>query len=142
MEGKANYLTLKEASEQLGVHPNTLRNWERRGVIRLERLPGSRYRRVPVYELQRLGHELERQSSLAGAEEPSSADWSVRIDWPTQDPEALHVAKSSHQIQDKLANVETQETLEEVMSKLGDTHGYHRQRCVSDLVPFQTRCAC
>ena len=32
MEGKANYLTLKEAAEQLGVHPNTLRNWERRGV--------------------------------------------------------------------------------------------------------------
>ena len=54
MEGKANYLTLKEAAEQLGVHPNTLRNWERRGVIRLERLPGSRYRRVPVYEVRRL----------------------------------------------------------------------------------------
>ena len=59
MEGKANYLTLKEAAEQLGVHPNTLRNWERRGVIRLERLPGSRYRRVPVYEVQRVSYELQ-----------------------------------------------------------------------------------
>ena len=54
MEDKGSYLTLKEASERLGVHPNTLRNWERRGVIRLERLPGSRYRRVPVYEVQRV----------------------------------------------------------------------------------------
>ena len=59
MEGKANYLTLKEAAEQLGVHPNTLRNWERRGVIRLERLPGSRYRRVPVYEVQRVGARVD-----------------------------------------------------------------------------------
>jgi excisionase family DNA binding protein len=119
MEGNRTYLTLREASERLGVHPNTLRNWERRGVIRLERLPGSRYRRVPVYELQRLGRELERQSSLADAEEPPSADWSVRIDWPTQDPEAIARGEVlSHQIQDKLANVETQETLEEVMSGL------------------------
>jgi len=51
VEGKANYLTLKEAAERLGVHPNTLRNWKRRGVIRLARLPGSCYRRVPVYEV-------------------------------------------------------------------------------------------
>ena len=82
MEGKANYLTLKEAAEQLGVHPNTLRNWERRGVIRLERLPGSRYRRVPVYEVQRVERELTQPAPPVGEQAFSPDDWHVRIDWP------------------------------------------------------------
>jgi excisionase family DNA binding protein len=71
MEGKRAYLTLKEASERLGVHPNTLRNWERRGLVRLARLPGSRYRRVSRYEVERLRVELvEAKSETAqhGAE--------------------------------------------------------------------------
>ena len=42
------YVALKRAAEALGVHEQTLRNWEKRGVIRMIRLPGSGYRRVPV----------------------------------------------------------------------------------------------
>ena len=70
MEGNQKYLTLKEASQQLGVHPNTLRNWERRGVIHLARLPGSRYRPVPPAEVERLAAEM-----YAGLPEASSARW-------------------------------------------------------------------
>jgi len=37
MSEQRKTLTLKEASKRLGVHPNTLRNWEQQGVIRLIR---------------------------------------------------------------------------------------------------------
>lgn len=135
MEGKGNYLTLKEASEQLGVHPNTLRNWGRRGVIRLERLPGSRYRRVPVYEVQRVERELTQTAPPGGEQAFSPDDWSVRIDWPTgrwirsgdvlillpppEDPELqARAEKMALEIQAELAKVEPQGTLEETMREL------------------------
>ena len=119
MEGKANYLTLKEAAEQLGVHPNTLRNWERRGVIRLERLPGSRYRRVPVYEVQRVERELTQPAPPDVEQAFSPDDWYVRIDWPIDDPEVLARAEAMYQqIQDELAQNPPDETVEEVMSNL------------------------
>lgn len=52
-ETKSN-LTLKSAAQLLGVHEQTLRSWEKRGIIKLVRLPRSGYRRVPVQEVQRL----------------------------------------------------------------------------------------
>jgi excisionase family DNA binding protein len=113
MKGKANYLTLKEAAEQLGVHPNTLRNWERRGVIRLERLPGSRYRRVPVYEVRRMERELALSLSPAEDQEPTVVKGGVRIEWPTQDPEAIARGEAlGRQIQKDLAALEPERTLE------------------------------
>ena len=135
MEGKANYLTLKEAAEQLGVHPNTLRNWERRGVIRLERLPGSRYRRVPVYEVRRVERELTQSAPPVGDPALAPDNWHVRIDWPAgrwtrsgdvlvflpppEDPELLARAeKMALEIQAELAKVEPQGTLEEAMREL------------------------
>jgi excisionase family DNA binding protein len=51
-------LTLKKAAQQLGVHEQTLRSWERRGLLRMVRLPGSGYRRVPVEDVQRLAREM------------------------------------------------------------------------------------
>jgi len=137
MEGKANYLTLKEAAEQLGVHPNTLRNWERRGVIRLERLPGSRYRRVPVYEVQRVERELAMPAPPDAEQAPSPGDWHARIDWPStadrwtrsgdvlillpplEDPDSqARAEKMALEIQAELAAVEPQGTLEEMMREL------------------------
>jgi MerR family transcriptional regulator, copper efflux regulator len=135
MEGKANYLTLKEAAEQLGVHPNTLRNWERRGVIRLDRLPGSRYRRVPVYEVQRVERELTQPAPPVGEQAFSPDDWHVRIDWPAgrwtrsgdvlillpppDDPDLqARAEKMALEIQAELATVEPQGTLEEAMREL------------------------
>jgi len=58
VDGHQTVVTLKEAAERLKVHQNTLRNWERRGLIRLVRLPGSRYRRVALEELERIAREM------------------------------------------------------------------------------------
>jgi excisionase family DNA binding protein len=119
MEGKGSYLTLKEASEQLGVHPNTLRNWERRGVIRLERLPGSRYRRVPESEVERLTSKME-----TGLPDFSSDRWvrsgKVLILLPPPDePELRALAEAmAEEVQAELAKVEPQGTLEEAMQEL------------------------
>lgn len=135
MEGKRNYLTLKEAAEQLGVHTNTLRNWERRGVIRLERLPNSRYRRVPVYEVQRVKHELTTFPSPIEERASTPDDRHVRIDWPTgrwsrsgdvlillpppEEPELqARAEKMALEIQAELAKVKPQGTLEEAMREL------------------------
>ncbi len=46
-------LTLKEASRRLGVHPNTLRKWDREGKIRVVRTVGG-HRRIPESEVERL----------------------------------------------------------------------------------------
>ena len=35
------YLSTKDACAQLGVHPNTLRNWDRQGKIKVLRTPGN-----------------------------------------------------------------------------------------------------
>jgi putative resolvase len=39
-------LTLREACRRLGVHPNTLRKWDREGKISVVRTVGGR-RRIP-----------------------------------------------------------------------------------------------
>lgn len=32
------YLTIKQASELLQVHPNTLRNWDKQGILKAHRI--------------------------------------------------------------------------------------------------------
>jgi DNA-binding transcriptional MerR regulator len=103
---KPTYLTLKRAAQALGVHEQTLRSWERRGLIRLARLPQSGYRRVPVEEVARL------QAAMLTSEEPSS----VRLVPPRLDPDAL--AKASTQataVRTELAEVESTITFDEFM---------------------------
>jgi predicted site-specific integrase-resolvase len=46
-------LTISKAAKKLGVHPNSLRNWEKRGLINPVRLPGGQ-RRYSMDELNRL----------------------------------------------------------------------------------------
>jgi excisionase family DNA binding protein len=46
-------LTLREACRRLGVHPNTLRKWDREGKVRVVRTVGGR-RRIPESEVERL----------------------------------------------------------------------------------------
>jgi len=60
------YYTLKRAAQQLGVHEQTLRSWERRGIIRMARLPRSGYRRVPVEEVERLQAEMAEDETRPG----------------------------------------------------------------------------
>lgn len=38
MEKLPQFLTLKQASELLQVHPNTLRNWDKKGVLKATRI--------------------------------------------------------------------------------------------------------
>jgi len=46
-------LTISKEAKKLGVHPNSLRNWEKQGLIKPVRLPGGQ-RRYSVDELNRL----------------------------------------------------------------------------------------
>ncbi|PIQ61717.1 MAG: hypothetical protein COV99_08520 [Bacteroidetes bacterium CG12_big_fil_rev_8_21_14_0_65_60_17] len=49
----SDLLTLKAASDALGVHPVTLRRWSESGKIRAVRTPGG-HRRFPASEVERL----------------------------------------------------------------------------------------
>lgn len=50
----ANYLTVGEAAEQLGVSRSTLRNWDKAGKLRPYRHPVNGYRLYLREELERL----------------------------------------------------------------------------------------
>jgi putative resolvase len=45
-------LTLQEACRRFGIHPNTLREWDKQGKIMVVRTVGGR--RIPESELERL----------------------------------------------------------------------------------------
>ena len=110
MTEQGTVLTLKEASKRLGVHPNTLRNWEQQGVIQLIRLPGSRYRRVPVSEVQRLAAQMHGQR--AGTE-------NVRLQPPSDDPVVIAEGQAlARTIQSEMAALDQTQTLEETMQAL------------------------
>lgn len=63
---KSGYISLRRAAQQLGVHEQTLRSWERKGLIHLARLPKSGYRRVPVEEVQRIQAAMLSDNTLGG----------------------------------------------------------------------------
>jgi excisionase family DNA binding protein len=101
------YLTLKHAARRLGVHEQTLRSWEKRGLIQLVRLPGSGYRRVPVKEVERLQDEM-------ASPQPGS---DVRIVPPHRDPESLAKAQVlADTVRAELADLESTTTLDEFMT--------------------------
>ena len=83
MPKQSPYLTLKQAAQQLGVHEQTLRAWERQGLIHLARLPKSGYRRVPVDEVQRIQHTMYSDRTTVG----------VRLEPPRRDPALLAQAE-------------------------------------------------
>ncbi|MFA5787807.1 MAG: helix-turn-helix domain-containing protein [Actinomycetota bacterium] len=59
-------LMVREVARRLGVHENTVRNWERRGVLHAIRLPGSGFRRFQPDEVDRMWEEMT--SHLAPAD--------------------------------------------------------------------------
>lgn len=61
----ATILSVRETAQRLGVHENTVRNWEKRGLIRAMRLPGSGFRRFEVEEVERLRKEMLEQLAPA-----------------------------------------------------------------------------
>ena len=104
------YLTLREASRTLSVHEQTLRNWSRRGLIRLVRLPGSGHRRVPVEEVKRL------QAQMARPESPTAG---VRLELPSGDGVlAIKGRALAAELQRELAATVEATTLDEVMGSL------------------------
>lgn len=54
--GKSQLLTISETSKLLKVHPNTLRNWDKQGVLKAIRIGGSNMRR---YKLEDINKYLE-----------------------------------------------------------------------------------
>lgn len=63
-----NLLTIEQVSEILGVHPNTLRNWDRSGRLRAVRIGSRQDRRYPREDIQQLYHEIQlRKRSVAQA---------------------------------------------------------------------------
>ena len=61
----ATQLNVRETARRLGVHENTVRNWEKRGLLRAIRLPGSGYRRFRVEDVERLRQEMLTQLAPA-----------------------------------------------------------------------------
>lgn len=54
-------LNVRDTARALGVHENTIRNWEERGILHAVRLPGSGYRRFSVQDVERLRTEMFEQ---------------------------------------------------------------------------------
>jgi excisionase family DNA binding protein len=103
-------LNLKEAARILGVHENTLHNWEKRGLVRLIRLPGSRYRRVPATEVERLLAQMQ------GGRQRGAG---VRLDPPPAEAPLLAQSQAlARVVRDELAGAQWPETLEEAMQGL------------------------
>ncbi len=55
------FLNVRQAAGELGVHENTIRNWEGSGLLRGIRLPGSNFRRFPREEIERMRREMFSQ---------------------------------------------------------------------------------
>jgi excisionase family DNA binding protein len=51
-------LSVRDTARKLGVHENTVRNWESKGILRAVKLPGSGYRRFDSAEVARLHGEM------------------------------------------------------------------------------------
>lgn len=58
-------LNVRDTARLLGVHENTVRNWERNGVLRAVRLPGSGYRRFALGDIERMRDEMWRELAPA-----------------------------------------------------------------------------
>lgn len=58
-------LNVRETAQALGVHENTIRNWEARGLLRAIRLPGSGFRRFAIDDVERLRREMFDQLAPA-----------------------------------------------------------------------------
>lgn len=105
MPQPTTYLTLKRAAHLLGVHEQTLRSWERQGLIRMAHLPKSGYRRVPTAEVERL------QVAMMATSPP------VRLDPPRTDAESLREAEAlAELVRAELTELEAQNSLDEFMA--------------------------
>lgn len=63
MQKLDGYLRIKEASEYLGVSPNTLRNWGNAGKVAEYRHPVNNYRLYKPTDLDRLLRNAQRRKA-------------------------------------------------------------------------------
>lgn len=52
-ENLSEYLTLKQVSELLKVHPNTLRNWDKNGILKPIRIGERKIRRYKKEDVKK-----------------------------------------------------------------------------------------
>lgn len=52
------FLNVRETARQLGVHENTVRNWDNRGILHGIKLPGSGFRRFSREDIERMRGEM------------------------------------------------------------------------------------
>lgn len=60
------YLNVRETARRLQVHENTIRSWARRGILPSSKVPGSRFHRFEVRDVERL--EQQRGAPVATLE--------------------------------------------------------------------------
>ncbi len=58
-------MNVRDTARALGVHENTVRNWEARGILRAVHLPGSGFRRFAIQDVERLRAEMFEQFAPA-----------------------------------------------------------------------------
>ncbi len=58
------YITIKQASNILGVSPLTLRNWDKNGKLKAYRHPMNNYRVYKIEDLEAVMQEIETGSGL------------------------------------------------------------------------------
>jgi excisionase family DNA binding protein len=95
-------MTLKEASELLGVHPGTLRNWADQGDVPVARTPGGhrRFRRSDVSQLLQPEPQDADSALLAPDGAANAAIAHVRQDLPHlfHDPKLAPLSTEEHMI--------------------------------------------
>src|SRR3972149_7132432 len=79
-------LKISQAAEQLGVHPETLRRWERDGAIKSQRTTGGQ-RRYSAQELEKISSP-DSQESLPPLPTPAAAASPVAPPPPPPPPQA------------------------------------------------------
>jgi len=76
MGESGGYLIVKAAARFLGVAANTMRSWDRAGVIPVRRDPRNNYRLFAVADLEKVRDEIERAGMYpSGWQRP---DWRNR----------------------------------------------------------------
>lgn len=83
----SEFLNVRETARRLAVHENTVRNWARSGVLPDARVPGSRFHRFRVEDVERLlaqrGATVPSLQSERRTVNPELVGASQLIQWPT-----------------------------------------------------------
>lgn len=72
-------LTVREAARRLGVHENTIRNWQKRGIIARTIVMPSGIKRFSAEDIERMRREMWKQFAPP-TEMPSMRNVPMRAD--------------------------------------------------------------